>query len=86
MPVKSFPCWMWEWGDLEQLSDVQLGHHDHGVQSEHVLGFGHHDAIAGVQVWIQPLLVYHDNHTLEPARSDLGHTQEPSILLSAEQC
>ena len=51
---------------LQQHSDVELDHHEHGVDAQHVPQ-AHLDAVAAVQVRVAPLTVAQHNDALVPA-------------------
>ena len=50
---------------LEKHSDVELHHHEHGVNAQHVAQ-AHLDAVAAVQIRVTPLAVTQNYHTLVP--------------------
>ncbi len=52
---------------LQKDPDVELDHHKHGVDAQHVSQAVHLDAVAAVKVGISPLTVAQHNDTLVPA-------------------
>jgi len=54
--------------DLQEDPDVELNHHKHGVDAQHVPQAVHLDAVAAVKVGISPLTVTQHNDTFVPAR------------------
>ena len=52
---------------LQKDPDVELNHHKHGVDAQHVSQAVHLDAVAAVKVRISPLTVTQYNDALVPA-------------------
>lgn len=65
--VSSTKTELWCSAHVQKDPDVELNHHKHGINAQHVPQAVHLDAVAAVKVGITPLTVTQHNDTLVPA-------------------